>query len=85
MAAKRSKRFSASDNERESAATFVNLRVGYEAQRWAAWLWGTNVLDEEYSQRGFFFGNEPPDFTPRRYTQAGDPRQLGATFLYRFE
>ena len=77
--------FSATDSERESAATFVNLRVGYEAERWAAYLWGANVLDEEYSQRGFFFANEPPDFVPERYTQAGDPRQLGATFIYRFE
>ncbi len=77
--------FSASHGEREAAANFLNLKLGYEAQRWAAYLWGENLLDEEYSQLGFFFGNEPPDFTPRRYTQAGDPRQLGATFVVSFE
>lgn len=77
--------FSASHAERESPANFVNLKLGYEAPRWAVYLWGENVLDEEYSQLGFFFGNEPPDFIPRRYTQAGDPRQLGATFVVHFE
>ncbi len=77
--------FSASHAERESTANFLNLKLGYEAGRWSAYLWGENVLDEEYSQLGFFFGNEPPDFIPRRYTQAGDPRQIGATFVVNFE
>lgn len=77
--------FSASHGERESPANFLNLKLGYEAQRWAAYLWSENVLDEEYSQLGFFFANEPPDFIPRRYTQAGDPRQLGATFVVYFD
>ncbi len=77
--------FSASHGERESPAHFLNLKAGYETDRWAAYLWGANVLDEEYSQLGFFFGNEPPGFTPKRYTQAGDPRQLGATFIVHFE
>jgi hypothetical protein len=48
------------------------------------YAWGLNVFDEDYSQLGFFFGNEPPDFTPKRYTQAGDPRQLGLTAQWRF-
>lgn len=77
--------FSASHPEREGAAHFVNLKAGFEAERWTAYLWGANVLDEQYSQLGFFFGNEPPDFTPKRYTQAGDPAQWGATLIFRFE
>ena len=34
--------------------------------------------------RGFFFGDEPPDFTPKRYVQTGDPRQVGVTLNYSF-
>jgi iron complex outermembrane receptor protein len=77
--------FSASHAEREGVAHFLNLKTGFEGERWTAYLWGANVLDEDYSQLGFFFGNEPPDFIPKRYTQAGDPRQFGATLIYRFE
>jgi hypothetical protein len=42
------------------------------------------MFDRYYSQRGFFFGNEPPDFTPTRYAQAGDPRHAGVTVTYTF-
>jgi hypothetical protein len=35
--------------------------------------------------RGFFFANEPEDFTvSHRYVQPGDPRQVGITFNYSF-
>jgi outer membrane receptor protein involved in Fe transport len=76
--------YSASHDERAEAATLVNFKVGYEAEQWSVYAWGLNVFDEDYSQLGFFFGNEPPDFTPKRYTQPGDPRQLGLTLQWRF-
>jgi hypothetical protein len=34
--------------------------------------------------RGFFFGNEPPDFPNTLYTRLGDPRQVGVTFEKKF-
>ena len=76
--------YSASNDERARVATLVNVKVGYEGERWSVYLWGQNVFDESYSQLGFFFGDEPPDFPPKRYTQAGDPRQLGVTAQWRF-
>lgn len=76
--------YSASHDERARVATLVNVKAGYEAERWSIYLWGQNVFDEDYSQLGFFFGDEPPDFTPKRYTQAGDPRQLGVTATWHF-
>jgi outer membrane receptor protein involved in Fe transport len=76
--------YSASHDERARVATLVNLKAGYEGERWAVYLWGLNVFDRDVSQLGFFFGNEPPDFIPARYTQAGDPRQLGITAQWRF-
>jgi outer membrane receptor protein involved in Fe transport len=62
----------------------TNLQFGYEAARWSAYLWGRNIFNEVYAVRGFFFGNEPPDFPETRYIQRGDPRQVGVTFHYSF-
>jgi outer membrane receptor protein involved in Fe transport len=77
--------YSASHDERARVATLVNLKAGYETAQWSVYLWGLNVFDEDYSQLGFFFENEPPDFPTKRYTQAGDPRQLGVTVQWRFK
>ena len=62
----------------------VHARIGYEADRWSVALWGRNLFDEEYAVRGFYFGNEPPDFPAALYTRLGDPRQVGVTLDMRF-
>lgn len=76
--------FDTSHDEQAPARTVVNLKLGYERERWAGYLWARNLFDEHYAVRGFFFGNEPPDFIPKRYVQPGDPRQVGVTFNYSF-
>jgi iron complex outermembrane recepter protein len=76
--------FSTSNEERAPARRLVNLRMGYAMSRWDASVWARNLFNSPYATRGFFFGNEPPDFTPKRYVQQGDPRQLGATITVRF-
>jgi outer membrane receptor protein involved in Fe transport len=60
----------------------VHLKAGYEAAHWNAYLWVRNVFDEDYVIRGFYFGNEPPLFPNKRYTQLGEPRQVGVTFKW---
>jgi outer membrane receptor protein involved in Fe transport len=72
--------FDVSHDQMSSAYQLVSARVGYETVNWTAQLWARNVLDERYAVRGFFFGNEPPDFPDRLYTRPGDPRQIGFTF-----
>ena len=62
----------------------AHARIGFESDRWSATLWARNLFDEEYAVRGFFFGNEPPDFPATLYTRLGDPRQLGVTLDMRF-
>ncbi|MDX1493722.1 MAG: glycosyltransferase family protein [Longimicrobiales bacterium] len=42
------------------------------------------LFDRRHAVRGFFFGNEPPDFPNRVYIRQGDPRQLGVSFDTRF-
>ncbi len=61
----------------------VNLAVGRDFESWSVKLWSRNVLDADYFVRGFYFGNEPPNFDPTLYTRLGDPRQVGITFNFR--
>ncbi len=72
------------NDTRSNSYVLTNLQFGYEAARWSAYLWGRNVFNEVYAVRGFFFGNEPPDFPNKQYIQRGDPRQVGVTFHYSF-
>lgn len=62
----------------------TNLRVGREWGPWSVSLWARNLFDEEYFVRGFFFGNQPPDFADALYTRLGDPRHCGLTLSYEF-
>ena len=71
--------FSDSHDQRATACTQAALRAGHETPRWNASLWLRNALDDDCAQRGFFFGNEPPDFPDKLYVQRIDPRQIGFT------
>lgn len=76
--------FDVSHQQRSSAYRLVNVRLGYEAVDWSLEFWVRNLFDENYAVRGFYFGNEPPDFPNELYTRQGDPRQAGITFEKRF-
>ncbi len=47
-------------------------------------LWGNNLFSKRYSQRGFYFGNEPPDFETRLYQQNANPFEWGVRAQYQF-
>jgi outer membrane receptor protein involved in Fe transport len=76
--------FDVSHDQKSQPYELVNLRLGYEADTWTAQIWARNLFDENYAVRGFFFGNEPPDFPPTLYVRLGDPRQVGLSFEKRF-
>ena len=76
--------YDVSHDQRSKSYELVNTRVGYEGESWAVSLWAKNLLDENYAVRGFYFGNEPPDFPDTLYTRLGDPRQIGITVEKRF-
>jgi outer membrane receptor protein involved in Fe transport len=69
---------------RSSAYGLVNGKLGWDTPRWEAYLWGRNLLNKNYTVRGFFFGDEPPDFPNKLYVQLGDPRNWGVHFTVRF-
>ena len=76
--------FDVSHDQRSRSYELVNGRIGYEADRWSVQLWARNLFDRDYAVRGFYFGNEPPNFPDTLYTRTGDPRQLGVTFDMHF-
>ena len=76
--------FDYSHDRKSTAYELVNLRAGYDAERWSANVWLRNVFDEVYAVRGFFFGNEPPLFENELYIRQGDPRSGGLTIELRF-
>jgi outer membrane receptor protein involved in Fe transport len=69
-------------DQKSESYGLANLSVGRDFDAWNVKLWVRNLLDEEYAVRGFFFGNEPPDFPPTLYTRLGDPRHYGITVSY---
>ena len=72
------------NDTRSSAYGLVNGKLGWETERWEAYLWGRNLLDKNYTVRGFYFGNEPPDFPTKLYVQLGEPRNWGVHLTMRF-
>ena len=72
------------NDTRSSAYGLVNGKLGWETERWEAYLWGRNLLDKNYTVRGFYFGNEPPDFPTKLYVQLGEPRNWGVHLMVRF-
>lgn len=76
--------FDVSHDQKSQAYQLVNLRIGYETETWLAALWARNLFDEYHAVRGFYFGNEPPNFSETLYTRSGDPRQIGVTIERRF-
>ena len=76
--------FDVSHDQRSEPYELVNARVGYEADGWTLQVWARNLFDENYAVRGFYFGNEPPDFPNTLYVRPADPRQVGITYEKRF-
>jgi hypothetical protein len=76
--------FDISHDQQSQSYWLFNTRIGYEGEVWLATLWARNLFDEYYAVRGFYFGNEPPDFPDTLYTRSGDPRQIGITIERRF-
>jgi iron complex outermembrane recepter protein len=69
---------------RSDAYGLVNGKLGWSTARWEVYLWGRNLLDKNYTVRGFYFGDEPPDFPSKLYTQLGEPRNWGVHFTIRY-
>jgi len=76
--------YDVSHDQKSQSYELANARIGYDAEDWSVQLWARNLFDKDYTVRGFYFGNEPPDFPAALYTRFGDPRQVGVTFEKRY-
>jgi hypothetical protein len=76
--------FDDSNNQKSNPYNLFNGTVGYEKGGWKVLFWSRNLFNQSYAVRGFYFGNEPPNFENKLYVQRGDPRAFGATVSYTF-
>ena len=76
--------YSDSHNNKSDSYLLTNVNFGYEINDWTFEIWARNLFDEYYSTRGFYFGNEAPDFIDTLYERHGDPRHFGLSVRYDF-
>ena len=70
--------FSDTHDFQSDAYALVNLGLGRYIGDFEAHFWIKNLFDQEYSVRGFFFGNDPrTGYADTGWTQMGNPRQFG--------
>ncbi len=62
----------------------VNAKLGWQGARYETYFWIRNAFNRDYTVRGFYFGDEPPDFPSKVYTQLGEPRNFGVHFTAKF-
>ena len=78
--------FSDRHNMRSDAYSLLNASLSYEQRAWRVTLWGRNLLDEDYTIRGFgSFGNDPRNgYAPGEYAQAGEARAYGVDVRFSY-
>ena len=76
--------YSDSHDNKSDSYVLTNMNLVYTDKRTKYNLWIRNLFDEYYSLRGFYFGNEPPNFEDSLYERHGDPRNLGLSIQYVF-
>ena len=84
MVGKSSFYYSDSHDNKSKSYFLTNINYSYFHDQWTYSIWGRNIFDEYYSTRGFYFGNEAPNFIDTLYERHGDPRHLGVTVRYDF-
>jgi outer membrane receptor protein involved in Fe transport len=76
--------YSDSHSNKSDSYALTNINYGYEKNNWNYEIWVRNIFDTYYSTRGFYFGNEAPNFEDTLYKRHGDPRHLGLSVRYDF-
>jgi outer membrane receptor protein involved in Fe transport len=67
------------------ASVLLNASISYLADNWQVKLWGRNLGDKNYANRGFYFPNDPRDgYAPKQYTLLSEPLVFGVSLDYQF-
>ncbi len=66
------------DNEKsQSSYRIVDVKAGYETDRFDVYVWANNLFDQAYATRAF-------EMSGQWWARNGDPLTFGLTFRYRF-
>ena len=77
--------FSDSHDEKSESVALINASLNYLHDNYQVKIWTRNLTDENYANRGFYFGNDPRDgYTAKQYTQLSEPLVFGITLDYQF-
>ncbi len=76
--------YSDSHDNQSKSYQLTNLTFGYSNANFTVDLWIRNLFNKYYSTRGFFFGNEAPNFIDTLYRRQGDPKHIGISLIYNF-
>tara|TARA_R110002167_G_scaffold34573_1_gene110231 strand:- start:12543 stop:14690 length:2148 start_codon:yes stop_codon:yes gene_type:complete len=77
--------FSDSHDEKSESVALINASLNYLHDNYQVKIWTRNLTDENYANRGFYFGNDPRDgYTAKQYTQLSEPLVFGVTLDYQF-
>jgi len=77
--------YSDSHNERSTSYSTTDLSLSKNLSKAIViTLWSSNIFDERYTTRGFYFGLIPPDYTQQLFESYADPRQIGFSINYNF-
>ena len=76
--------YSDSHDNQSKSYQLTHLTFGYLNANFSVDLWIRNLFDKYYSTRGFFFGNEAPNFIDTLYRRQGDPKHIGISLKYNF-
>ena len=74
--------YSDSHSNKSKSYYLTNILFGVERGKLRYEFWIKNLFDRYYAVRGFYFGNEPPNFPDTLYERQGDPRHLGIQINY---
>lgn len=77
--------YSFSHDQQSDNMFITHTSLDYRIENWKVSVYARNLLDEEYANRGFYFGNDPRDgYTTHLYQQFGEPRRVGINFNYQY-
>ncbi len=69
--------FGNSHNEKAPMYIHTDTFLTYQIKDLEVQIYARNLFNDRSENRGFFFGNRPPDFDNERFVQIGHPRLIG--------
>lgn len=77
--------YSYTHDERSIKQNLLHTSLSWKLDNWQLSLFARNITNQDYANRGFFFGNDPRDeYTAKLYEQLGEPRRFGVSVSYEF-